>query len=155
MQEIIYKYINHENEFFKQAVDLRYRILFEPYGKIEKYEYDELDFISVHLVALDKDKVAGYSRMTDVNGRGKITNVVVNPEYINQGIGFEMMKNHIFKAKEYNMTVLYLDARVETIEFYKKAGFECKDKISISEKSGLPLQNMHLLIKQLCCNQEL
>ena len=147
MDEIIYKYIDYKSELFTQVIDLRYNILFEPYSKVEKYEYDELDYISLHLVALDKEKVAGYSRMTNVNGKGKITNVVVNPEYINKKIGSEMMKKHIVTAKEYNMSSLYLNARIETIEFYKKVGFECQDKISISEKSGLPLQKMYTDIK--------
>ena len=147
MDEIIYKYINYKSEEFKQVIDLRYSVLFEPYSKIEKYEYDELDDISLHLVALNKEKVVGYSRMTDVNGEGKITNVVVSPEYINRRIGFEMMKKHIIKAKEYNISCLYLNARIETIEFYKKVGFECQDKINISEKSGLPLQKMSIKIK--------
>ena len=147
MDEIIYKYINYKSEEFKQVIDLRYSILFEPYSKIKKYEYDELDAISLHLVALDKEKIVGYSRMTDVNGEGKITNVVVSPEYINRRIGFEMMKKHIIKAKEYNMSCLYLNARVDTIEFYKKVGFQCQDKINISERSGLPLQKMSIKIK--------
>jgi N-acetylglutamate synthase-like GNAT family acetyltransferase len=147
MDEIIYKYINYKSEEFKQVIDLRYSILFEPYSKIEKYEYDELDAISLHLVALDKEKIVGYSRMTDVNGEGKITNVVVSPEYINRRIGFEMMKKHIIKAKEYNMSCLYLNARLDTIGFYKKVGFQCQDKINISEKSGLPLQKMSIKIK--------
>lgn len=144
MEEIIYEYITHKSEFFKQVIDLRYKILFEPYSKIKKYEYDETDPMSLHLVALDKGTVVGYSRMTNVNGQGEITNVVVNPNYINRGIGFKMMKSHISKAKEYNMTSLYLHARLETVDFYKKVGFECKDKINVSKKSGLPLQKMYL-----------
>ena len=146
MDEIIYKYIDYKNEKFKQVINLRYSILFEPYGKIEKYDYDELDDISLHLIALDKEKVVGYSRMTNVNDEGKITNVVVSSEYINKRIGFEMMKKHIIKAKEHNMNCLYLNARLETIEFYKKVGFECRDKISISERSGLSLQKMYIKI---------
>ena len=147
MDEIIYKYIGYKSEEFKQVIDLRYSVLFGPYSKIKKYEYDELDAISLHLVALDKEKIVGYSRMTDVNGEGKITNVVVSPEYINRRIGFEMMTKHIIKAKEYNISCLYLNARIETIEFYKKVGFQCQDKINISEKSGLPLQKMSIKIK--------
>lgn len=146
MGEIIYKYIDYKSEKFKQVINLRYSILFEPYNKIKKYKYDELDDISLHLVALDKEKIVGYSRMTNVNGDGKITNVVVSSEYINRRIGFEMMKNHIIKAKEDNMSCLYLSARLETIEFYKKVGFECQDKINISERSGLPLQKMYIKI---------
>jgi len=147
MEEIIYKYIDYKSEMFKQVINLRYTILFEPYSKIKKYEYDELDDISLHLVALDKEKVVGYSRITNINGDGKITNVVVSPEYINRRIGFKMMNKHISKAKEHNMKTLCLNARLETIEFYKKVGFKCKDSISISEKSGLSLQKMYTDIK--------
>ena len=146
MEEITYKYISYKSEEFKQVINLRYSVLFEPYSKVEKYEYDELDYISLHLVALYKEKVVGYSRMTNVNGTGKITNVVVNPEYINRRIGSEMIKTHIVTAKEYNMSSLYLKARIDTVDFYKKVGFECQGNISISEKSGLKLQNMNIKV---------
>lgn len=144
MEEIIYKYIDHKSEFFKQVIELRYKVLFEPYGKIKKYDYDDLDSISEHLVALDNGKVAGYSRLTNFNGKGEITNVVVNPEYINKGIGSKMLTIHIIKAKEINIKSLCLHARIETVDFYKKAGFQCIGEVFISEKSGLLLQNMHL-----------
>lgn len=145
MERIIYQYIDYKNEIFNQVIELRYKILFEPYGKIEKYNYDDLDPISEHLVALDNGngKVAGYSRLTNFNGKGEITNVVVNPEYINNGIGSRMLNKHILKAKESNIKSLCLHARVDTVEFYKKAGFECKGEAFKSEKSGLMLQNMH------------
>ena len=142
MSNITYKYIDHTTKEFEQVINLRYDILFGPYKKVEKYTYDELDYISFHLVALDKEKVVGYSRMTNVNGKGKISNVVVNPEYVNKKIGFEMMKKHITKAEESNINYLYLDARLETVSFYKKVGFECKGDTFLSEKSGLMLQDM-------------
>lgn len=146
MSEIRYKYINYKSKEFKQVIDLRYDILFEPYKKIKKYEYDELDEISVHLVALDVEKVVGYSRMTNINGKGKITNVVVSSQYINRRIGFKMLEKHIGKAKEDNISSLYLSSRLETIDFYKKVGFHCEGMISISEKSGLSLQKMYYKI---------
>lgn len=146
MDDITYKYINHKSKKFKQIINLRFDILFKQYNKIERYDYDELDYISFHLVALDKGKVAGYSRMTNINGKSKITNVVVNPEYAHRRIGFEMMKMHIIKAKEKNMNYLYLNSRLDTVNFYKKVGFQCKDAIFISEQSGLMLQEMYFKI---------
>ncbi len=146
MDDIIYKYIDYKSEEFKQVIDLRFNILFEQYNKIERYNYDELDCMSLHLVALDKEKVVGYSRITNINGKGKITNVVVSPEFIHKGIGFEMMRRHIIKAKENNINHLYLNARLSTTNFYSKAGFQCKDKTFLSEKSGLLLQKMYLKI---------
>lgn len=144
MGDIIYKYINYKDEKFKQVINLRYCILFEPFNKIEKYEYDELDEISLHLVALDKDKVLGYSRMTNIKGKGKITNVAVSLDYINRGIGLKMMKKHILKAEEDKMSYVSLNARLDTVNFYKKVGFECEGEIFISDKSGLYLQKMYM-----------
>lgn len=146
MNDIAYKYTDYKSKEFEQVIDLRFNILFGPYNKIDKYNYDEYDYISFHLVALDKEKVVGYSRMTNSNDNGKITNVVVSQEYAKIGIGFEMMKRHIIKAKEYNMNYLYLNSRLDTINFYKKVGFQCKDNTFISEKSGLVLQDMYFAI---------
>ena len=108
MNDITYKYTNYKSKEFEQVINLRFNVLFAPYNKVEKYDYDELDYISLHLVALDKDKVVAYSRITNDNGVGKITNVVVDSEYSQRGIGFEMMKRHIIKAKECNINYLHL-----------------------------------------------
>lgn len=146
MNDVIYKYIDYKSKEFKQVIELRFRILFEPYNIIERYDYDELDNTSLHLVALDKEKVVGYSRMTNSDNKGKITNVVVDSEYMNRGIGFEMLKKHIIKARENDINYLYLNARVDTINFYKKVGFQSKDETFVSEKSGLVLQQMYFKI---------
>ena len=146
MNDITYKYIDYKSKEFEQVINLRFNVLFAPYNKVEKYDYDELDYISLHLVALDKDKVVAYSRITNDNGVGKITNVVVDSEYSQRGIGFEMMKRHIIKAKECNMNYLHLNSRLDTVNFYKRVGFQCKDDTFVSEKSGLILQDMYFTI---------
>lgn len=142
MKEIEIKYIEFNNKLFEQISELRYKVLFEPYHKVNKYSYDSLDQKSFHLAALDGDKVVGYSRLTDFNGKGKITNVFVIPEYENLKIGHRMLKKHIIKAKENNLKKLYLNARISTLNFYKKAGFIENGEPFISDKSGLKLQNM-------------
>ncbi|MDS0527799.1 GNAT family N-acetyltransferase [Clostridium sp. SHJSY1] len=147
MDEIKYIYITCDNDKFKQATRLRFSILFEPYNVIERYDYDEFDEVSLHLVVLNRDKVIAYSRMTNINEEGKITNVVVSSEYLNRGIGFQMMRRHINKAKELKIDKLYLNARLKTIKFYEKVGFKCEGNVVISEKSGLALQKMCIKIK--------
>lgn len=149
MNNIIYENIDYKSEEFKDVIELRFNILFKPYSKIDKYDYDELDNISFHLVALNDSRVIGYSRMTNINGKGKITNVVVDPQYLKRGIGFEMLKMHIKKAKENNINYLYLNSRLDTIDFYKKAGFKCNGDSFLSEKSGLMLQEMYYIMKFL------
>lgn len=146
MNEITYEYIDYKSTKFEEVTDLRFEVLFKPYNKIEKYDYDELDGISFHLVASYKGSVIGYCRMTKFNENGKITNVVVNPSYIKKRIGFKMLKKQIIKAEECNINYLYLNARLDTVDFYKKVGFECTEKSFLSEKSGLKLQEMNYKI---------
>ncbi|NMF04177.1 GNAT family N-acetyltransferase [Clostridium beijerinckii] len=146
MNNITYKFINCESKEFKEVSELRFKILFKPYNKIHKYDYDELDYNSIHLVALDEGIVVAYSRMTNYNMNGKMTNIVVSEKYVGKGIGIEMLKRHKIKAKESEFRCLYLNARLDTINFYKKAGFQCKGNIFLSEKSGLALQPMYFRI---------
>jgi N-acetylglutamate synthase-like GNAT family acetyltransferase len=143
MNDITYKYIDHKSREFEQVINLRFDILFKPYNKIDKYRYDELDNISFHLVALHNNRVIGYSRMTSFTCEGKITNVVVDPEYTKRGIGVEMLKRHISIAEHNNIGYLFLNARLDTVGFYKKVGFKSKGDIFLSEKSGFMLQEMH------------
>ena len=146
MKDIVIKYIEFESELFKEATLLRYKILFEPYHKINKYTYDSLDSASYHLVALDEDKIVGYSRLTNIDGAGKITNVFVIPQYENLKIGHKMLKKHMEKAREEQFSKLFLNARISTLNFYKKAGFLEDGFPYISDKSGLTLQNMVLYL---------
>lgn len=146
MDKITYQYINYKSEMFKEVIDLRFDILFKPYSKINKYNYDELDEMSLHLVALAENKVVGYSRMTNMSGEGKITNVVVDPEYMKRGIGVEMLKRHIIRAYEEKIKYLHLNSRIDTVNFYKKVGFQPEGNTFLSEKSGLMLQEMYYKI---------
>lgn len=142
MDNITYKYIKYNDKEFEQVIKLRFDILFRPYGKITKYDYDELDNTSFHLVAVCENKVVGYSRMTNFRGEGKITNVVVSREYTKRGIGFEMLKKHIIKAKDEMIINLHLNSRLDTVNFYEKVGFICIGDTFLSDKSGLILQEM-------------
>lgn len=144
MKGIEIKYIKFESDLFSDVAQLRYKVLFEPYHKIDKYEYDSFDKKSYHLVALDNKRIVGYSRLTNINGKGKITNVFVIPEYENLKIGHKMLKIHVEKAKENKFIQLYLNARHSTLNFYKKAGFVEEGNPYISDKSGLTLQDMIL-----------
>ncbi|MFT8347505.1 GNAT family N-acetyltransferase [Clostridium saccharoperbutylacetonicum] len=147
MNIITYEYIDYKSEKFKEVIKLRFNVLFGPYGKIDKYDYDEFDKISLHLAVLKDNEVIAYSRMTNLNGEGKITNVVVGPQYTKQGIGVEMLKMHIEESRKQGINKLSLNARIDTVGFYKKVGFNCAGDTFISEKSGLKLQVMNYNLK--------
>ena len=150
MLNIKYEYIDYKNTLFEKVINLRYDMLFKPYGKIAKYTYDTLDSKSLHLVGMVNNLIISYSRLTPMdenNEIGKISNVVVNQDYNNMGIGLEMLKKHISTAKSKDFKQLYLHARKDTIGFYKKAGFKPEGSLFISNKSGLYLQKMVLNIE--------
>ncbi|HCW53146.1 MAG TPA: GNAT family N-acetyltransferase [Clostridium sp.] len=142
MKDITIKYIRIEDKLLEQNTILRYKILFEPYHKINKYTYDSLDSISYHLATFYENKIVGYSRLTNIDGKGKITNVFVISEYRKRNIGHKMLIKHIEKAKQEKFSQLYLNARISTVNFYKKVGFVKEGTSYISDKSGLMLQNM-------------
>lgn len=147
MNNVIYEYIDYKNTFFNEVINLRYNILFKPYGKISEYKYDKLDKNSFHLIGVLNNKVVSYSRLSLIdmkNKISKISNVVVHPDYNNMGIGHDMLKRHIITAKKNNFTLIYLHARIDTIKFYEKAGFISDGPTFISNKSGLYLQKMYM-----------
>ena len=149
MEKIIYKYIHRESDYFKEAANLRFNVLFKPYEKIERYVYDDLDYKSLHLVAMtmEDEKIVGYSRLTPSEGRGLITNVSVDSEYSKQGIGFNMLRTHINRAHSINIDYMYLNARINTVKFYEKVGFKVDGEPFISDKSGITLQKMYIIIE--------
>ena len=57
-----------------------------------------------------------------------------------------MLKIHIKTSLEKKIKKIYLNARIDTIEFYKKAGFFTESSVFISDKSGLTLQKMFLKV---------
>ena len=144
--EIIYDFIDHKENLFKEVMELRYAVLFEGFHKVEKYKYDKLDSISKHIVALDNGKVVGYSRFTNKEGKGEITNVVVDPNYSGKGIGYNLIKNILAISKEDNINYLYLHSRLGSVGFYEKLGFESTGFQVTSEKTGLQLEEMHIHI---------
>ena len=149
MDGIIYQYIDDKSKEFDQVMELRYSILFQPYKKIGRYDYDELDDKSFHLVALNDSMVIGYSRLTYIDGKGKITNVVVHPDFISLGIGHCLIRNLINKAKEEAISEIFLNSRLDVTEFYRKLGFVPQGNSFVSDKSGLLLQKMVLRVNHI------
>ena len=149
MDGITYQYIDDKSKEFDQVMELRYSILFQPYKKIGRYDYDELDDKSFHLVALNDSMVIGYSRLTYIDGKGKITNVVVHTDFISLGIGHCLIRNLINKAKEENISEIFLNSRLDVTEFYRKLGFVEQGSSFVSDKSGLLLQKMVLSLDHI------
>lgn len=79
-----------------------------------------------YLVALLDDKVAGYVGIFFGGGYGQITNLAVDPDHRQQGIGTMLMLAVIDFALKKNISTLSLEVRVSNTaaqELYQKFGF--------------------------------
>ncbi|MEK4512101.1 GNAT family N-acetyltransferase [Paenibacillus sp. FSL K6-2524] len=75
--------------------------------------------------ALHNDKVVGFGRIiSDGVYQGFICDLIVLPEYQNNGVGTNILKKLLLKCKENNILMVQLFAAVNKSQYYKKFGFE-------------------------------
>ena len=82
--------------------------------------------LSLWLVALDGDTVAGYVGSQSVLGESDMMNVAVHPDYRRQGIAEELILQLISVLRENGNHCLSLEVRVSNapaIALYEKLGF--------------------------------
>lgn len=82
--------------------------------------------LSLWLVALDGDHLAGYVGSQSVLGWADMMNLAVSPDYRRQGIGKELVLRLIEQLKENKVTCLTLEVRVSNhpaIALYESIGF--------------------------------
>ncbi len=82
--------------------------------------------LSLWLVAVDGDKIAGYVGSQSVLGWADMMNLAVDPEYRRMGIGENLVTELINKLKDNQVTCLTLEVRLSNaaaIALYTKLGF--------------------------------
>lgn len=82
--------------------------------------------LSLWLVAMDGQNLAGYVGSQSVLGWADMMNLAVAPEYRRQGIGEKLVSQLILQLQAGNVTCLTLEVRVSNdpaIALYEKMGF--------------------------------
>ena len=82
--------------------------------------------LSLWVVALDEEQVAGYVGSQSVEGEADMMNVAVHPNYRRRGIAGELVTHLIVQLAENNVHSLALEVRasnVPAISLYEKLGF--------------------------------
>ena len=122
----------------------RWLVLRAPLGMDRGTEKDKYDDSSFHLVAVCNDKVIGSARLRELSAEmGSIAYVSVLPDFRNQGIGTQLIKELIETAKQKNLKYLRLMTRISALEFYKKLGFS---------ETGKPFVYIDIPHVLMCCN---
>jgi len=131
--------IAQDSDEYRCAVDLRYRVFFEPTGASIDHVFDAVENDSLHLVALrGGGEVVGYSRLTMVEGNAQISQMVVEPRLQGEGIGAQMMTDLVRRAFDGGARCIHLNARTHATPFYARFGFTQVGDEFFSTKTGLP-----------------
>jgi GNAT superfamily N-acetyltransferase len=129
---------------FAQAVDLRFRVLHEPFGVTRDDEWHDDDPDSLHVVAVADDRVVGYARLILEEGgeTAQVRQVAVEPAWERRGIGSALVRDLVDEARDRGMRLVWLNARVTALPFYERLGFKATGEEFASPRTWLPHKRM-------------
>lgn len=129
-----------------QIIDLRYRVLRQPWGKPKSTATDDQEFDSVNAYIETEGEVIACGRLQDNgNGVGQIRYMAVHPKYQGKGLGKLIVLKLEEEAKKMSLKTIELQARENALEFYKSQNYTVKET---SFKLWDIIQH-YLMIKQL------
>ena len=122
---------------------VRRRVFIEEQGIPESEEWDALDPVARHVLAVAKNRdVVGTGRLEPT---GKIGRVAVLPQYRGTGVGSLIMGHLVNQATELGCTRVYLHAQTAAEGFYRRLGFRAEGPAF--DEVGIPHVRMSLGIK--------
>ncbi len=100
---------------------IRREVFVEEHRVPEAMEWDELDAVSLHLLARDgRGDAIGCARLTP---QGKIGRVAVRQPWRNQGVGAALIRELVARARTQGQAQVALDAQIAAVAFYEREGF--------------------------------
>jgi N-acetylglutamate synthase-like GNAT family acetyltransferase len=116
-------------EEYKKYFNARWEILRKPLGFPKGSEIDDSENISLHIMAVEAEEVAGVGRLTYYpNGEGQIRYMGVSDKFRNQKVGTSILEYLEKEAKKMGLTKIFLNARENALLFYSKLGYRAKGK---------------------------
>lgn len=135
-----------DTTLLKEHLALRYDVMRKPKGMPPGSEVDDEENSFYHLVALDKNKIVGGATIREVEPKiARIRYMGVENSYRKQGIGKQLCKICVDIARSLNLDKIYILARVEALDFWKKSGFLIVGDEFIIEGIG-PHYRMELIL---------
>lgn len=148
MEHIEYFVIERESEYYKQAIQMRYRIFFESSNVSIDAVYDDIENDSIHFAAVKGECVVGYIRLTIQGNRGLVSQfVVTESERGTALIGKRLIEIVEKRAREEKMNCIYGEIRLHVAKAAKCIGFKVSDEIIYSKKTGLPHKRIEKILK--------
>jgi len=117
------RFVAGDDAVMRAVADLCYETLHRPFGVSRDDRWDETDPGSLHLVAMDQEKFAGYARLLDEGRRAHVRQVVVAEPYRYRGIASALVSTLVDEARRRGLRSVYLNARRPAVAMYERLGF--------------------------------
>jgi predicted GNAT family N-acyltransferase len=120
---IEFRFVAGDDEIMRDVAELCYETLHRPFGVSRDDCWDEMDPGSLHLVALDGGRLAGYGRLLDEGRRMHVRQVVVAEAYRRRGVATDLVSLLVEAALRRGSAHVYLNARRPAVAMYERLGF--------------------------------
>jgi N-acetylglutamate synthase-like GNAT family acetyltransferase len=111
---------------FEDYYDLRWRILRAPWQQPLGSERDLHEDNAIHAMALnDEGHIIGVARLHQINNTtAQIRYMAIEDRWQHSGIGDALLRYLEEKARELGVQLIKLNARVNSVGFYTKRGYQ-------------------------------
>jgi GNAT superfamily N-acetyltransferase len=132
---------------FEESLELRYRVMYEPFGLGRELAPGVPGPAWVHLAAIEEDRLMGYGRLAFLPGgegvaeggrKAKVYQLVVEPSRQCGGIGTALMRRLEELARERGVRRLVLDARLPAVGFYERLGYRTAGPEFLMPRTRMP-----------------
>jgi len=109
---------------YEEFCRLRQRYLRAPLG-LDLYDED-LAAEQAHRhfgLYCDDELIGGAVFVTGADGTAQLRQMLVAPEYRRHGLGHRIVRHVEAAAREASIQLLFLEARLEAVEFYRRCGY--------------------------------
>lgn len=129
---------------------LRRIVFIEEQSVPEADEIDDLDDVSVHLLATDQGAPIGSARLLTSRDTGKIGRVCVLAPYRGRGIGADLIRAAVAHFADMpQITRVKLGAQTHALDFYTRLGFTAYGPVYID--AGIEHRDMVLELLRPAC----
>ena len=118
-----------EHGKLSDIIDLRYKVLLQPWEQRFELATDDLEKESINVFADEDGKVIGCGRLQTLQGEiGQIRFMAVSNESQGKGVGKKLLEKLEDEARSLNFRKIVLFVRENALIFYEKSGYSVINK---------------------------
>ncbi|MDI6692691.1 MAG: GNAT family N-acetyltransferase [Anaerosomatales bacterium] len=117
------EWVASDDARMRDVCDLRHEVLMAPFGVARLDEWGDDDPASSHLLALDGERVVGYTRLILDGEEAQLRHVAVAFDKQRAGIGTALIQEACRAAADRGARRVWLNARLPAVPFYERLGF--------------------------------